>query len=53
MCTDIQRKGDKRQRRKKEPYGYVWMGVAWLVGTVAFALLTSAGQRIVEVLTEP
>lgn len=29
------------------------MGVAWLVGTVALALLTSAGQCTVEVLTVP
>lgn len=29
------------------------MGVAWLVGTVAVDLLTSAGQRTVEVLTVP
>lgn len=28
-------------------------GVAWLVGTVALAFLMSAGQHIVEVLTEP
>lgn len=30
----------------------LWIGVARLVGTVAFALLTSAGHCSVEVLTE-
>lgn len=55
--TDIKIKGEQKERtiwmHRSRPFTGLWMGVAWLVGTVALALLTSAGQHTVEVLTEP
>ena len=59
-ARDVRRQGERDGKQRKrtiwmhiDPDLSLCMGVAWLVGTVALALLTSAGQKTVEVLTEP